>query len=734
MKKSVFFVLLGCMVMVCCSCQNTPVGKSDYSVTLMTLDPGHFHASLVQKSMYPQVNPNVYVYAPFDQEVKDYLAQIEAYNKRPENPTRWQEIVYTEPDYLARMLREAKGNVVVLAGNNRKKTEYIKSCVDARLNVLSDKPMCIHAESFDLLKAAFESAQKNHVLLYDIMTERYEITTILQKELAQTSEVFGELIPGTEQDPSIVKESTHHFFKYVSGNPIKRPGWYFDTTQQGEGMVDVTTHLVDLIMWEAFPEQIIDYTNEVKILDASRWPTMLSKAQYQKVTRLADFPDYLKSQLDKDGCLPCYSNGEFNYTLRGIHAKVSVSWAFEAPAGGGDTHYSVMKGTKASVIIRQGAEQKYKPELYVEPAGETTLEQLGSTLFRMVLNLQSRYPGVMAIKDNARWKIAIPDSYRVGHEAHFAQVMAKYLKFLDAGRLPDWEVPNMLAKYYTTTQALTAAKTVAEAEDKNKAAAEPAIRFGVCASVDKADKIKIEGYDYIEENVQKFLTPQESDEKFAANLEKVKAAKFPVYACNGFLPAALKVTGPQTNHDEILDYARTACRRAKEAGVKRIVFGSGKSRNLPEGFDTQRAYKQFADLLKKIGPIAAQYDVIIVIEPLNSTECNFVNTVAQATAIAKEVNHPNIGVLADFYHMLRENEGPESIIAAGKLLLHCHIAEKEKRTFPGFAGDDFTPYFKALKQIGYTGGISCECDWGDNFQASLPVALKTMKSQMEKTN
>jgi predicted dehydrogenase len=165
--------------------------------------------------------------------------------------------------------------VVVLSGNNRRKAEYIKACVDAGLNVLADKPMCIDGKGYGLLKGAFASAEKNGAVLYDIMTERSEITTIIQRELVHDKEVFGELVKGTPDEPSVVQESVHHFFKYVAGNPIKRPDWYFDTTQQGEGIVDVTTHLVDLVMWGSFPGEAIAI-DDVEVKAGRRWPTLIS--------------------------------------------------------------------------------------------------------------------------------------------------------------------------------------------------------------------------------------------------------------------------------------------------------------------------------------------------------------------------------------------------------------------------------------------------------------------------
>ena len=427
-------------------------------VALMTLDPGHFHAALVQKTMYDQISPTVHVYAPPGSDVEDHSRRIDAFNTRPTDPTRWRQTVYTGDDFLEKMLRERPGNVVVISGKNRHKARYIKACADAGLNVLSDKPMCIDAESCRLLAEAFAVAQENGVLLYDVMTERSEITTILQKELAADPEVFGQLQKGTLEEPAVVKRSVHHFFKQVAGSPIKRPGWYFDTTQQGEGLVDVTTHLVDLVMWACFPEQIIDFERDVKLLAAQRWPTTITPEQYRKVTRLDDFPDFLRTRLDTEGNLPCHANGVMDYTLRGVHVRIVVKWDFEAPPGGKDTHYSIMRGTRSNLIIRQEQEQNYRPELYVQPVPGADREAFANALRRAMADMQEMYPGVGARIAGNVWQIAIPEKLRIGHEAHFRQVTERYLEYLVDAKLPDWEVPNILTKYRTTTAALELAR------------------------------------------------------------------------------------------------------------------------------------------------------------------------------------------------------------------------------------------------------------------------------------
>ena len=425
-------------------------------VKIMTLDPGHFHAALVQKSMYDQVDPVVNVYAPDGVDVVDHLKRIEGYNTREENPTAWVEKVYKGNDYLEKMLAEKPGNVMVTAGNNGKKTDYILKTVEAGINVLADKPMVISPEEFPKLEEAFQAAEENGVLLYDIMTERHEITTMLQHELSQLPEVFGTLQNGTAENPAITKESVHHFFKYVSGNPLKRPAWYFDTQQQGEGIVDVNTHLVDLIQWEAFPEVILS-KEDVEIVSAKHWSTDITPEMFKKSTSLNEYPEFLKKDVDGD-ILKVYCNGEINYTLKGVHAKASVIWNFEAPEGGGDTHYSIMRGTRCNLEIIQGEKEGYKPQLYIEATNVDPMEFAGS-MNNAVTGLAEIYPGISVKKiGDKKWVMNIPEKYKVGHEAHFGQVTEKYLQYLIDGKLPEWEVPNMIVKYYTTTEGLKAAR------------------------------------------------------------------------------------------------------------------------------------------------------------------------------------------------------------------------------------------------------------------------------------
>jgi predicted neuraminidase/predicted dehydrogenase len=421
-------------------------------VRLMTLDPGHFHAALIQKEMYPGVSGRVDVYAPLGPDLFEHLKRVNAFNRRPDAPTSWRTEVHASADYVDRMLREQPGNVVILSGRNRGKIDQILASVRAGLHVLGDKPWILKSDDLAKLESALADADTKGVVAYDIMTERFEITTILQRELVNDRATFGEIARGSEADPGVYMESVHHLMKVVSGAPNIRPPWFFDTAEQGEGANDIGTHLVDLVQWTLFPDQAIDYRTDVQVLSAQRWPTWIPETDYRRVTGDAAFDRSLAPAV-KDGKLEYYANTLVSYALRGVHATLNIIWDWEAPPGGGDTHFAFYQGTRARIEVRQTRADRFLPELYAIPASPDLKPQVLAAARAKIAALQQQYPGVGVEERGAEIKITVPDALRVGHEAHFAQVATNFLKYVrDRRSLPAWERPNMIAKYYVTTK------------------------------------------------------------------------------------------------------------------------------------------------------------------------------------------------------------------------------------------------------------------------------------------
>lgn len=456
-------ILLIASITVSCSFSqkqgdNNSHKEMDSDIELVILDPGHFHASLLQKSPLKPVKDTVRVYAPEGPEVKQYLNDINSYNQRSENPTAWKEEVYLGDDYLSRMLADRKGDVVILAGNNKRKATYILKAIQTGYNVLSDKPLAINQQDFDLLAKAYQLAQKKGLLLYDLMTERYDILNRIEKELLNNRDLFGELQKGSLNAPSVSMESVHHFYKNVSGKPLIRPIWYYDVEQQGEGIADVTTHLIDLVNWQCFPNETIRYQSDVKVLEAKHWPTRITLPEFTQSTKSDTFPSFLDKYV-KNNVLEVLANGTLHYTVKGIHVGMKVTWNYTPPRNGGDTFTSVKKGSKATLKTIQNKENGFTKQLYIERAPATNRLEFENQLQKSIKQLQTVYPFVSVKNmDKGLYLINIPLADRSGHEAHFSKVAESFLSYLRDKNMPEWENENTISKYYITTTAVELAQ------------------------------------------------------------------------------------------------------------------------------------------------------------------------------------------------------------------------------------------------------------------------------------
>jgi predicted dehydrogenase len=436
------------------SCKQTPKkdGKfygKDGEVKIIQINPTHSHAAAAQNERISQIDSNVYVYSPERSELVEYFQLINSFNARKDNPTRWNEVVYIGKDYLKKMVQEKKGNVVVLAGNNKIKINYIEQSINAGMNVFSDKPMVIDKAGFERLKNAYAMAEQKGVLMFDMMTERYHLINKIQKSLMKDTLLFGKLQQGTPDHPAIMESSIHHFYSGGKGN---RPYWFFDVLQEGEGIVDVATHLIDLTFWKSFPDEIIDYYNDVKVLSAKHWPVNITKTEFSTATSLPEIPESLKQYM-KDTILEVFANGSISYQVKGIYAEVRVDWRSATPKDGNDLRNAYAKGTKATLFIKQEYGQKY-PKLYAQKGEKGSEKDFQNNLVQAIDRIQANYPGISLSQEAKNTEIVMPSDLEISHDPTF-KVFIGYLINRD---MPKWEVPNTIAKYYITTTALEMAK------------------------------------------------------------------------------------------------------------------------------------------------------------------------------------------------------------------------------------------------------------------------------------
>jgi predicted dehydrogenase len=418
--------------------------------TLLVLDPGHFHAALTLRQRHPRLSDDVHIYATDGPDLESFLRIVRTFNQRADNPTRWNLHVYRGDDHFERLCTERPGEVVVIAGRNDSKMASIHRLHADGFFVLGDKPWLIDPGQIGMLKEAAASPP----LAMDIMTERHEIATRLQVALAAQPQVFGRLRDNGGQ-PAISMASVHHLYKIVNGVPLVRPPWVFDVAVQGEGITDVTTHLVDIAQWFCGGGDALDYDRDVELLSAGQWPTKVPLSMFTRITGLENFPGTLRHRV-ADGVLSYLCNAAISFRLRDIAVAIESRWALSVPEGGGDTHYAVVSGTAANLIVEQSGRTHYVTELTVRPVdgGAGYAAAIGNAID----SLQGAFPGVGIEPLAGDFRITIPHALRTTHEQHFTKVLDRFLGRIDGGELSDNYGRDLVTKYTLLARAAELAR------------------------------------------------------------------------------------------------------------------------------------------------------------------------------------------------------------------------------------------------------------------------------------
>lgn len=266
------------------------------------------------------------------------------------------------------------------------------------------------------------------------------------------------------------------------------------------------------------------------------------------------------------------------------------------------------------------------------------------------------------------------------------------------------------------------------------------MRFGCCTNMvatkaggtgaEHIEQLAEAGYDYIELPLAQIM--ELSENEFDSLKNQLTKLNIPCEACNNFFPAGIRLTGREVNMDRVCEYVNAALSRAYELGAKVVVFGSAGAKNVPEGFPVKKAMEQLVFLLQFINSLAKTYGITIAIEPLNRKESNIVNTLKDGLTLAREVDRDNIRLLADYYHLTMEKEDVSILDETSGYLHHIHFAEPEGRVFPQITEkEEYLPFLKKLKELGYNGRISIEA-YSHDLHRDFAKGLECLKTCSER--
>lgn len=130
--------------------------------------------------------------------------------------------------------------------------------------------------------------------------------------------------------------------------------------------------------------------------------------------------------------------------------------------------------------------------------------------------------------------------------------------------------------------------------------------------------------------------------------------------------------------------------------------------NVVDGW-TPEYQKLCVDALQELGDHAKSLGLIyFVIEPINRYENAFLRRCSEALELLDQVKHPQIKMMLDFFHTnIEEDNNGDAIRRAGRNLIHCHIADSNRKS-AGRGQTDWFEIFRALRDIDFRGALACE--------------------------
>lgn len=323
---------------------------------------------------------------------------------------------------------------------------------DAGFHVLADKPWMVDSSGLDDLRHTLAGGP----LAVEMMTGRHDMMSILTRKLVRARDVFGDFDVDSGQ-PAIEISGVHHLEKTVNGRPLRRPAWYFDIRVQGDGLADIPTHMVDQVqrLVAAASSNDAGPTPALELASARTWATQVPLALFARVTGGSVFPPGLSDLVNGEE-LAYRANAELAFRVGAVSAALHTRWDLSAPSGGGDTHRSVIRGTRAEIRVEQHEGTGFRRRLSVVPRGE--VDHVRGALASAVAAWQEAYPGIGMAAAGSACEIHVPPARDVGHERHFPLLLAEFLSLVEGGGMPRDLAAATLAKYTLLSQAAAAAR------------------------------------------------------------------------------------------------------------------------------------------------------------------------------------------------------------------------------------------------------------------------------------
>lgn len=233
------------------------------------------------------------------------------------------------------------------------------------------------------------------------------------------------------------------------------------------------------------------------------------------------------------------------------------------------------------------------------------------------------------------------------------------------------------------------------------------MKLGVCMKAEEALTSFPPAADYVDVLAHPLLSS--SPDKWQALTRAAKAGDLKVYSSVCLFPAEIHLCGEDFDLTAVGDFSDRVLHAQAELGIKTVVFGSGNSRRIPDGFSHERAWEQLDEAGAVLADLAKDYGQRIAVEFLSPAEDNTFNTLTTTVRYIDRLGRDNMGVTLDFYHFNNSGEDLSLIEKHKHLILHAHIASPARKACQS---EEDWAFFRErvalLEKIGYTGNLTYE--------------------------
>lgn len=199
-------------------------------------------------------------------------------------------------------------------------------------------------------------------------------------------------------------------------------------------------------------------------------------------------------------------------------------------------------------------------------------------------------------------------------------------------------------------------------------------------------------------------------------------------------PEGLHVTsGDEEVRKRSWEYVAKLVDFCGDLGGTVMVFGSPRQRGTMGQVSVEQALDYLVEGFSEVGPHAGSRGVQILVEALDRTQTDVVNTVEEAVEIVRKVNHPAIQSMFDFHNTPDETEPLDAIVRKFfPYIKHVHIQEMDGRYMgTGTGATDYLPALRAFRELNYSGWVSLEVfDFEPGPEHIIAESMNTMRGMM----